>query len=288
MISLKTLADKIEKGINSIAPQGITYVVHADMGKYKRAIRKKGRVTNAVLTIRGSSIIPTQTVLVATESAMLEVCVQLPYENEDESVITAHRQLLDTYFASTKVDVIKDEDGGKTYTVSTTYALATSGTVEQRPAAGTSYTFRVEIEYAFIQDGLNSNDCKFKIDGIDLPFQTATITRRATTEANPYSNTDGEAKNVTTASVMSFDFQIPALTTSTELSKLLLPALLSGDNTAHTLTVTFENGEPKDYNVIFGQSSLIAQGVDNAGQTVSLIETYDLTETPDTEAKNGL
>ena len=276
MIALQTLAQTIENGLNAseaVTQAGIRYVIFSDAGKYKKALEtrtQKQRYTNGVLRIVDSSVVPTQSLTVATQQASLEICVALPNPQQDDEIIALHRSILDGYFTAVKVQLISDN--GKTYSVSSKYSLADSGTIEQRPKAGSSYTFTVHIEYSFIEGGLSSYDCVFTLDGVQIPYTTATITRRPTTESNPYSNSSGQARNVNTATALSFDFQVPAQTAVNGVSEVILAQILDGDmNTKHELTVAL-GANRKTYEVMFGQTDIIVTGVDNAGHNISLIE----------------
>jgi len=265
MIALQTLAQTIENALNAsqaAEKAGIRYVIYSDAGKYKKALEtrtQKQRYTNGVLRIT-----------VATQQASLEICVPLSRPAQDDETIALHRSILDNYFSAVKVQLIPDN--GKAYSVSSTYSLADSGTIEQRPKVGSSYTFTVNIEYSFIEGGLSSYDCVFTLDGAQIPYTTATITRRPTAESNPYSNSSGQARNVNTATALSFDFQVPAQTAVNGLSEVILAQILAGDmNATHELTVAL-GANSHTYNVIFGQTDIVVTGVDNAGHNISFIE----------------
>jgi len=269
MIALQTLAQTIENALNAsqaAEKAGIRYVIYSDAGKYKKALETRTQKQRMV----GSSVVPTQSITVATQQASLEICVPLSRPAQDDETIALHRSILDNYFSAVKVQLIPDN--GKAYSVSSTYSLADSGTIEQRPKVGSSYTFTVNIEYSFIEGGLSSYDCVFTLDGAQIPYTTATITRRPTAESNPYSNSSGQARNVNTATALSFDFQVPAQTAVNGLSEVILAQILAGDmNATHELTVAL-GANSHTYNVIFGQTDIVVTGVDNAGHNISFIE----------------
>lgn len=282
MIQLSTLAKAIEDSLNA-NDKGIVYVIHTDMGTYETALKtrtNKRQYTNGVLDVLSSAIVPAQGLVVATQQARLEICVQLPDPARDEEIVAAHRAILDGVFANVTVDSITDTDG-KTYTVSATYSLADSGSAQMRPMAGTSYTFIVNIEYSFIEGGLNSLNCIFTLDGVRIPYTSATITRRPTTEANVYSDGAGQARCVNTASAISVDLQLPARSATDGLSEVLLAQILTGDlNAVHVLTVQF-GGITHTYIMIFGETNVVVNGVANAGHTISLIEAASFLEGED-------
>lgn len=270
MISLKTLTQTIQDGLNAIS--GINFKVFADAGKYAKAIitpLSKTKFTSCVLRAGSSSVVPTQGVTVASQTAMLEVCVRFTPETMD-SVITAHRAALDAYFGNTEVQQISE--GSKSYTVAATYALATTGTVEQRPLVGTSLTYFVNISYSFVENGLNSNSFKFTLDGDEIPYTVASIRKTPTTDGNIYSDGNGNAKARNTAFIHTFEFQIPALSGVGVSNKVISNLLGNELNTMHTLVVTVDDAEPQTYTVIFGETECNVQGVNNGGMAFSLTE----------------
>lgn len=270
MIAVKTLATLMENTLNAAAKDtGIVYKIHSDMGSYKRSLKSrtaKQRYTNGLLTIVDSAVVPTQTITVASQSAVLEICVALPIPKQDEATIAAHRAVLDGVLSkSPLVDII---DG---YSVTAVYTMAESGTVEQRDGIGTSFTFTIGIDYSFIEGGLSSYDCVFLLDNVQIPYTSFHMTRTPSIEANPYSTTDGLSGAVDTAEVLGFDFQVPAQTLENGISEVLLDQLLDGDgNGIHVLTVQLGT-RTRTYNVLFGQTDIVIEGVANAGHNISLV-----------------
>ena len=55
--------------------------------------------------------------------------------------------------------------------------------------------------------------------------------------------------------------------------------LLDGDMAAiHTLTVAMGENAPRTYSVVFGDSNISLDGIQNAGYTVTFVEAATLTE----------
>lgn len=278
MIAVETLARQIENDLNAAAKtSGIVYKIHTDMGQYKRALKtrtEKQVYTNGVLRIVDSGVVPSRTLTVATQEAELEICVQLPEQARDEEILLAHRSILNEYFAEPRVEPITED--GKTYSVGATYSLTHSGIVEQRPDAGTSFTFYARIAYSFIENGLSSYDCAFLLDGFPIPYTSVSITRRPIAEANPYSDANGRTTCVNTATALSFDFQVPAISDENNGASVAMLAYVldneSDPNAVHELTATIGKAKPRKYKVVFGQCDLVVSGVENAGQNISLIE----------------
>lgn len=270
MIALSTLAKAIQDGLNSNS-KGINYVIHTDMGEFEKALKTRTEqklFTNGIVEVVNSSIVPTQSITVATQSVLLTVVVQLPNPETDKEITEKHRSVLENYFAGVRVEPLVSE--GVTYSVSSVGALANTGTVQVRPGVGTSISFTVKVQYSFIENGLNSSNCLFELDGMQIPYSMAQMTRSPVAESNPYSNTDGEAESVTTAERVGFDFQVPAQTTTNSFSSLLIQQILEGSHAEHTMKVTLGK-ETGTYTVIFGETMLAVEGVNNAGHKVSFV-----------------
>ncbi len=270
MIALETLAKQIETNLN-LNSKGIKFAIFADMGKFQKALGTRTEYkhyTNGVLKVIDSAVIPTQGMTVATQSVMLQVVAELTFGKDQEEIIRNHRAVLDSYFTEFRVELISDDD--KSYSVNMTSSIVSTGEPQIRPEIGSSMTWYVRIDYGFIENGLNSLNCTFTLDGVTVPYSSATITNRPQIEEIPYSNTAGVGKNVVTARTRGFDFQVPAQA-SEGLGQILLLAVLDDDTVKHTLTVKFGT-VTRTYTVVFGQTNVVLQGVQNAGHNISLIE----------------
>lgn len=285
MIALETFAAQIEQGLNAVGEKyNIKFAVFSDAGTYKKALKsreKKEKYTNGLLTVSSSSIIPTQELIIATQNATLEFAVALPNPKTDEEIIAAHRAVLDEYFKRYEVQAIeqpdKDASGNAvitTYSVGAVYSLASTGAVAIRDGIGTSITFNVYIEYGYIENGLNSNDCEFTLDGYALPFTNVKITKSPQAQADAYSDSNGRGTSKNLSFARSFDFVLPAQSGKTGIGAIINSELLNNDlNKLHTLSVKMgKDAEVKTYSVVFGETTASLEGIDNVGNTIALIE----------------
>lgn len=283
MIALKTLAKRIEDGLNSNT-FGFSYAIHSDAGEYKKALNgrvaaQRKRYTNGCLQLVSSSVMPTQGLVVANETMRLEVQVQLFAIEPDANVIEAHRSILDAYFqAATKdVQMIPDESGD-VFSVSSTYSLANTGVVTQPSPIGSSITFIVMITYGMVQNGLNSSKFRVTLDGAEIAYSSFTIANVPTMEGVAYSNSLGAAKNISTATALSFNLQFPATTPPDAANNAVMDFLLDGDMLSiHTLAIT-AGEKQKTYQVVFGESNVTLELPKNAGYSVTLVEAAILQE----------
>ena len=270
MITIDSIAASIEQGLNaSASAYKFKFKIFVDAGKFKKAEKTRtGKVLfiNSLLRVGESSVIPVQGITVATQSAMLEICVPIFNDDQIDEVSTLFRTMLDGYFAMYKVQSI---DG---YTVSSTYSLASTGSLEARGNIAQSLTFYVNMEFSYIENGLNSSNCTFTLDGFEIPYSSAAISKLPMTQSDPFSNSNGTGTSVNVSFVRSFDFQLPAQIGTDNISNIIIESLLGDDlNSEHTLTITV-GSVTKSYNVIIGQTDISLKGIDNAGHNISLIE----------------
>ena len=290
MLELKDFASAIETALNQNT-YGIHYAIFTDGGEYKNAFKSrfektpnneikactaKTLFTNGMLRGGPSTITPTQGLTVATQSAQLEICAQLLHPETDQEVIEQNRAIIDGYFQQYRVDSVeeKDADGKvtKAYTVSALYSLAGTGDIAMRDGIGTSITFTISAEFAYIENGLNSNNCTFTLDGMPIPYTAAKITKSPVAQSDADSDTDGRGTTVNTSFVRSFDFQLPATSGDDGLGAVIMSEIMDDAfNTPHKLVANMD-GKIKTYNVIFGQSDISLEGINNAGHNISLIE----------------
>ena len=270
MITINSIAKTIEDGLNlSAKAYQFKFKIFVDAGQFKKALKTRTEKTlfiNSLLRVGDSSITPVQGITIANQSAVLEVCVPIFKEEQIDEVTTLFRNMLDGYFATYKVQSI---DG---YTVSSTYSLASTGTLEPRGVIGPSLTFYVNMDFAYIENGLNSANCKFTLDGFDLPYTAAKITKNPVAQSDALSNLGGKGTTVNTSFVRSFDFQIPAQSGNGGIGAIIMSEIKGGGlNTPHTLVVDM-SGTQDTYNVVFGQTDISLEGINNAGFSISLVE----------------
>lgn len=277
MITLNTFAKAIQDGLNSNG--NIKFKIFADAGQYKDAFKDrtvKERYTNGIIRAGASTVIPAQSGLIATQSVQLELTVQLPSPATDEEILKSHRAVLDTYFQTYSTQLMTDESGKK-YSVSAVYSLAGTGAVEIRPHIGTSVVFTVSISYGYVEGGINSADCKFTLDGHEIPYTTARITRTPTAESNSFAENNGRSTSVNTAYLRGFDFEMPLLSDNTVTAIVTNAMLKDSLNEHHTLVVDID-GDTTTYTVVLGTNELNLRGIDNGGITFSLVEAAEFSE----------
>ena len=289
MIALETLKNKLQatlESINTNLGYNFNFNIMTDTGKYKEPDRFENTVieyTNGVLTVVNSEVSElTDGILYATQTCNLLIEIDLPNHLEDREynglVIMGSerkkkemRKILETLTQKQTYEDVTDQDG-TTYLVTTVYSIASSGQRAQIAKEGDSFTFSVFIYYAFVENGVNSRNVLFTVDGVPFPYQAVTLNRAKTYDSNVYANTDsGSIKNMPIQSNWSAVFEIPALVG--EIYSKCIAELTANDSleTVHTLNYTL-NGQSYTQLVTIGEITLNAQGNQNVTLKVPFYE----------------
>ena len=306
MLQIKDLAKHIENRLNSNS-SGFTFKIHTDTGEYISATRSQYdyntviQIINGIATVTSVENSPTNDGTVI--SSMVVRCeLVIPMRDTEEDVyqltednpdgefietgninyITSLRSMLDN-FAQEELFTTLEDDNGKTYTITAGFSYAESGTRAQRVRVADSLTYVIYGYYNIIENGENSKDYIFVLDGEKIPYRNVTFGRRPIAEADVYATTPkGVATSTSTASQLYISLEVPAL--SNNFNKIVKNFVLNGEsNTVHLLTV-IASDSINNYIVQFGDTSYTASGILNVGGTVSFVESvndYELLELPE-------
>ena len=312
MINLKQIAKKIETDLNAIlnAENGLNsrfvnekylFATMSEAGKYKRGRRQGNQITHyisGILSLINSStatanggvvmgvyncsyefavpLTPPRQMKVKKEDGSEEI-VALEETEENEFIMPQLlRPVVDSYFKANKGAQFTDEEGinyygGFEYSFPATGISSTAGII------GKYMLMTVYLTYNFVENGVNSSDFKFYLDGLELPFQTFVFNRTSTTEPNVYSNDEkGVAKNIAANTQIKAEFTIPALRDNDPIGYIYGFLMSADKNVAHELKAVIP-GAASDhtYNVMITDVSMAGEYVKNAGLTVLMIEIVD-------------
>lgn len=304
MISLVDLTKNMENSLNNNA-MGLTIKLFCDVGKFKKAIRRYNTVidyVNGMVANTQSELTKTNDgLIVGTMTNRIELLFKCKDNEEDEtrSVETENgiieeiiegneryfeniRTWLDNFCQEQTFSVLTDLENN-TFDVSVTYSLAVPGVRNQTPQLGESMTFVIYAYYTFVQNGENSINNKFFLDGNQIPYIVCTVRRVPNVEMDVYANTrDGSAKATVGNTVWGASLNCPSFISA--FSNTLKNYLLNGErNVAHILEHVSDNMS-KIYIVFLGEGSSTYQGVMNAGKDISFteaVEDYELVSFPD-------
>lgn len=316
MINLSVLAKELEKKLND-NKQGFKFKVFADTGNYKAPERNGNDINepiNCVLRLVNSEVTnlvsgkaeDTAGLMFATQTCSFSLVYSLKgrpnnlyilsngkrveelpedmtgievlqtiegYLNKVESL----RYCLDSAFQGTEQKVLEDSDK-KSYHVGITYQFGTSGIREQQPGVGDSFTYQANVYYMFVENGVNSRNITFELDGIVFPYQRVTLNNTPTLDGNVYAtDITPTVRNMASQKTFNASFFLPA--TENGVVDIFVKNTLYGEpNEAHILKLDF-NGRKNNYLVIVGGVDFICETVQNVGINITLLESvniYDL------------
>lgn len=316
MINLSVLAKELEKKLND-NEQGFKFKVFADTGNYLAPERNGNDIDepiNCVLRLVNSEVSNLVSgkpedkagLMFATQTCSFSLVYslkgrpnnlyildngkrveELPEDMTDIKVketiegylnkLESLRYCLDSVFQGTEQKVLEDSDK-KSYHVGITYQFGASGIREQQPGVGDSFTYQANVYYMFVENGINSRNVTFELDGIVFPYQRATINNTPTLDGNVYAmDTTPKVRNIASQKTFNASFFLPA--TSDGVVEIFVNNTLCGEpNEAHILKLNF-NGKTTKYLVIVGGVDFICETVQNVGINVTLLESvniYDL------------
>ncbi len=296
MIELKTLAKKLQDKLNGIL-SGFNFHIVTDTGELRLPEREGNDVrqfVNGLLTSNGSEVTNLVTgdknnLIYATQSCTFRVILQLEDEEEDIYIKDLKGNIVDTIYGyKSKIASLRStlnsafqgvyneniEENGRTYSVTTVYNLVESGQREMVEHLGDSFIFYTYIYYSFIENGVNTRDMTFKLDGATIPYQSITVFRTPIMDGNVYANgKNGSTRNISSQSTLSLSFELPAVKGKT--LDAIINYILDGDlNQAHLLKATI-NGVERDYLVAYGENKLMGETIKNVGMSLSLVECPD-------------
>lgn len=293
MIKLSILARKIEEKLDVAGrAYGCKFKIATETGDFEKSIKNINEVTeyiNGIIEAGNSSVTNlisgdnSPGILYATQTCYLKFVVKLEDEEQDTQYgddifygnkhkLESIRNVLNNVFEQNSLEVI--DDGSKSYAVTTVFSLEQTGERAQLPIVGDCMTFTAEAYFMFVENGINTRNFTFLLDGIIIPYQTVTSYRTPTMDGNVYSNTiDGATKNLVSQTTLSISFELPALTD--EITEKMIAYILESNANSHILTVKINNRE-KTYLVQFGEVKNIGETIKNVGQTLSLMESPDI------------
>lgn len=302
MITLEKILDNLNETLNKKgANSNLAFMIFADGGDYVPPKFEKNKMTEyiqGVAQIVNSSIVPINGLTVASETLGVSIVVPIikGYNKEtgeeivkNESQISDIKQILTNYLTTPRTENFKDEDGETTYTTSIYGSQPQSQIIDMRNNLGTSIEFSFSAYYTFITNGINSlSDISIKIQTSSETSETGEIIENwekiATTNLNfsrtpsldggAFAGTEGSAKNYPAVSGFEMSFTTPAIKSKVFTEKVVNYILTGEVETfqVQMLIQTNPNATPATKTLMFSSASVSAQGLDNAGINVTLVE----------------
>lgn len=187
------------------------------------------------------------------------------------------RETLDKAFNDNQIITLQN-DNGIEYVVSVVSQIAQGGTRQFAGIIGYNYSFTVNFSFAFVENGLNSRQGKFTLDGNTIPFTSMSIVNVKNVDMNVMSSSKGKAKAFPLFTGFSVTMEVPALLNDENTATFLKELLAQGQTTtAHLLGInlTGEDGETEYFLVSITEVSGAVSGVQNVGLKITFTDCVD-------------
>lgn len=289
MITLEKILDNLNDTLNNEgANSNLAFMIFADGGDYVPPKFEKNKMTEyiqGVAQIVNSSIVPINGLTVASETLGVSIVVPIikGYNKKDgeeiiknESQISAIKQILTNYLTTPRTENFEDEDGKTTYTTSIYGSQPQSQIIDMRNNLGTSIEFSFSVYYTFITNGINSfSDISIEIQGEEIATTNLNFSRTPSLDGGAFDGTKGSAKNYPAVSGFEMSFTTPAIKSKVFTEKVvnyILKGVVETFQVQISIKTTEDNAEPTKKTLMFSSASVSAQGLDNAGINVTLVE----------------
>lgn len=298
MIPLNAIKDDLQSRLNKAGT--LQFILHTHTGKFVRAVKASvneiDRKINGLVTLTSSDVETVQTGIdVASMTLKIDFVIRCKDDEDDVYDITVNGEQGDLLesgnvsyvnqvynalndFASKQYTGLLQAEGNGNYAIACSFDLVNDGVRDKRPTIGDSYTFTVFAYYNIVENGENSKDIEYFLDGYVIPYTSAKIGRQPIAESDVYSG-ENVAKATSTATLMYCSLTAPSF--YGKFADYVRDFVLGDSNDVHILTyrcaIPSSNGYEdyfKSFFVVFGDSSLSAEGVANVGSVVSFSETH--------------
>ena len=298
MIPLNAIKDDLQSRLNKAGT--LQFILHTHTGKFVRAVKASvneiDRKINGLVTLTSSDVETVQTGIdVASMTLKIDFVIRCKDDEDDVYDITVNGEQGDLLesgnvsyvnqvynalndFASKQYTGLLQAEGNGNYAIACSFDLVNDGVRDKRPTIGDSYTFTVFAYYNIVENGENSKDIEYFLDGYVIPYTSAKIGRQPIAESDVYSG-ENVAKATSTATLMYCSLTAPSFYGM--FANYVRDFVFGDSNDVHILTYRCATPSPMGYEdyfksffVVFGDSSLSAEGVANVGSVVSFSETH--------------
>ena len=298
MIPLNAIKDDLQSRLNKAGT--LQFILHTHTGKFVRAVKASvneiDRKINGLVTLTSSDVETVQTGIdVASMTLKIDFVIRCKDDEDDVYDITVNGEQGDLLesgnvsyvnqvynalndFASKQYTGLLQTEGNGNYAIACSFDLVNDGVRDKRPTIGDSYTFTVFAYYNIVENGENSKDIEYFLDGYVIPYTSAKIGRQPIADSDVYSG-ENVAKATSTATLMYCSLTAPSFYGM--FANYVRDFVLGVSNDVHILTYRCATPSPMGYEdyfrsffVVFGDSSLSAEGVANVGSVVSFSETH--------------
>lgn len=160
--------------------------------------------------------------------------------------------------------------GGKSYALTVGLSLPTEGEKQGLGQIADAVPLYISVSFVFFENGVNANDCEIYINGENMYFTRATVTRIKTADTNTFANSKVN-KGVALVGGKSVDLVVPVL--SSEVSQIIMEDVLDDTKINRAVNVLVKTPLAEiEFIGLLGNTTLNLESGLNAGYNVSVIQ----------------
>lgn len=236
------------------------------------------RLINGVVAITGSNVeggftsdqeIPKNLAFTATVTFLIPVL-----DAEDAELVPTVREIIDNAMS---LNYFGDFDG---YNMSVVYSLGRTGERMSFKGIGDFMTLRCELEYAFVENGINSTQIVFRYLNTAIYTTVKSMSRVASQKGDvDLSSNSNDLKSLTQSTAFTLTLDKPLQ--KSDFDDICALFVLEGDTGEIypvTVSMPISTGEiTKTYQMCFNSVQINGQGALNAGMSVQMTLANDVT-----------
>lgn len=276
MIDTIYIANFIERELNKNSLNK-PFRVWADEGELIQD--KTQNLTQGIIRVTGNTLVPIKNINFETVNAQLMILVDLDitgateegdYDREQSRNLLDVKQCLADVIERLNGQTQTEEINGKNYAITVGMSLPTPGDKTLFGHMVDTMPLYINISFVFFENGINANDCDIYINGENMYFTRAVISKVKTADNNTFANSK-ISKGIALVGGKSIDMVIPVLQTDT--SEVIMEDIL--DDTQLNRAISVRVNTPLksiDFIGILGNTALNMDAGLNAGYNVSVIQ----------------
>lgn len=284
----KYMEDKLNSYLTPKEQDEQPFIIYADIGDMCEAYRRLNTIVMpryGIIRLISSEITPVGTLTVQELNAEIEVVVNVDDMDINEDNVSEYtpvvrvREVFDSLAAAetgqAQVINVPDGESERTYSVVPVYTMSSAGTFVQTTSdMGKIVPMSFRVNFTVIENGFNSNDVIYSLDGSTLYCVEVNETMTTSTEGQTHED-DINVVNTIQESKYGADLQI--VMTESPICRELINIMHQGiDNEIHTLSVGYNYHDVSfsqyNHDVIITQVSQMTKRPLNVFLSVSVIE----------------
>lgn len=293
MLLTENFMKSIQEQLNGGQSQ-VVFKFYDNVGNMLSAYRKGNDVVQyvqGIFSLAPSELTPIKNLNIAIVTARLELAVDidtLPPEVTDDgeiieySLVRLVRGIWDSFAeANNGIPIPLTDNSGKSYSVTPSYSLMGNGSVELLSSdTGEVMSLATTMSFTVVENGINSNDISVYINGEDIMYAQATITRNRTADSSVYAQEYGgiyqspyyETKSIIQQNGIGIDLNIPLLYSQVG-NEIRNDILKGGNNKAYAVVIQGSNTQEScAYIMTTGSNMLGLIPAENITARISFVE----------------